>query len=113
MDVNQIAVAIRPRNHWEAIDLGFRLARQHWRGLYGASLAVYLPVVGVIFLIFGPESLWTFFIIRWLKPVFDRVPLIVLSRAVFASTPGVGGGVAWFTVGAALRCVCVVVVATV
>ena len=89
VDVNHIAVAIRPRNHWEAIDLGFRLARKHWRGLYGASLAVYLPVVGVVFLIFGPESLWTFFIIRWLKPVFDRVPLIVLSRAVFSSTPGV------------------------
>ena len=89
MDVNRIAVAIRPRNHWEAIDLGFRLARKHWRGLYGASLAVYLPMVGIIFFVLGPTSLWTFLVIRWLKPLFDRVPLIVLSRAVFSSAPGI------------------------
>lgn len=89
VDVNQIAVAIRPRNHWEAIDLGFRLARQHWRGLYGVSLAFYLPVVGIIFLLFGAESMWSLVVLRWLKPLFDRVPLIVLSRAVFSSAPGI------------------------
>ena len=90
MDINQISVAIRPRNHWEAIDLGFRLARQHWRELYGASLAVFVPLVGLIYVLVGPDSWWAFLLVWWLKPVYERVPLIVLSRAVFGSTPSIG-----------------------
>ena len=80
-----MSLVIRPRNPWESIDLGFRLCREHWRALYGSWIAASLPLFCIVFFLLGPESLWVLIVIRWLKPIVDRVPLIVLSRAVFSS----------------------------
>ena len=43
MELENIAVALRPRTPWEALDLGFAMARQWWKPLYAAWLAIYLP----------------------------------------------------------------------
>ena len=91
MQIDRIALAVRPRNSWEAMDLGFLMARTWYKPVYGAWLAVYLPVISVITLI-GAEldHPWiALLLIWWLKPLLERVPLYVLSRVVFGETPSI------------------------
>ena len=90
MDLDRIAVAIRPRNHWESIDLGFRMVREHWKPLYIAWACVLLPVVCLTHLLFNTSLGWAVVVIWWLKPIMDRALLIVLSRAVFDAVPTLG-----------------------
>lgn len=87
MDLDEISVAIRPRNHWESIDLGFRLAREHARALYLPWLLVLTVTACLIHLLCGEHTGWALFLVWWLLPLLGRVPLHVLSRAVFGSVP--------------------------
>ena len=89
MQPANIAVTLRRRTPWEAIDLGLSMLQQ-WRraanpphvavagGLAGAALAgawaLGRPWVAIL-------------LIWWLKPLYDRVVLHVLSRAVFGEQP--------------------------
>lgn len=89
MRIDRLGVALRARSPWEAIDLGFALARHHARawfapwllcaGLLCALLLGLGHVTGWVW--FAPLALW------WLKPALDRIPLFVLSRAVFGHVP--------------------------
>lgn len=88
MQLERLAVALRPRGGWEALDLGFQMARQWWLPIWPAWFALYLPAAALAFLIFskpfhGVLLLW------WLKPLFDRAVLHVASRAVFGEPQGV------------------------
>jgi len=83
MQVDAIAVELRPRPMWEAADLGVRLlqanARSVWRTcgpLYAVVLLLALSTVEIAPWLPG-------LIIFWLKPWLDRSVLFVLSRAVF------------------------------
>lgn len=87
MNLDAISVSIRPRNHWESLDLGFRLVREHARRLYATWLVVYLPVVILVHLLLWQHLGWAAFVCWWLKPLLDRVPLHVLSHAVFGEPP--------------------------
>ena len=89
MDLNNVAAAIRPRNHWEAIDLGFRLAREHWWPLFGVWICVLMPFATLIHLLLREHLGWALFAVWWFKPLADRALLFVLSRAVFGAVPGV------------------------
>lgn len=92
MELERLSVALRPRNHWEAIDLGVRLGIHHARPLYAAWFAVTLPVLAVLVLIFSlwkGEISWVSPIMWWLKPAFDRVAVHVISHTVFGETPSV------------------------
>lgn len=92
MDLERLAVALRPRNSWEALDLGVRFALQNGRSLYASWFAVYLPVAALAFLILGyvlDAPAWAIMLMWWLKPAFDRVAVQVLSRAVFGETTSV------------------------
>jgi hypothetical protein len=86
-----IAVELRPRSPWEAIDLGLAMLQRWWREIYGAHLAVLALVCSVAFGI----ARWVdhpgvaLVIVWWLKPVYDRAVLHVLSRAVFGELQGV------------------------
>ena len=87
MRLTESSVAIHPRNPWEAIDLGVLLARQH-RGLLMASWAVVtLPVFALVSLIFRDSPTLAFIAFWWLKPVYERLPLIILSTSLFGSPP--------------------------
>jgi hypothetical protein len=89
MRIDRLGVALRARSSWEAIDLGIALARHHARAWFGPWLlcagllcAVLLGIghlLGLVWL--APLALW------WLKPALDRIPLFVLSRAVFGHEP--------------------------
>ena len=89
MQLDRIAIAVRPRNSWEAIDLGMRMALTWWKPVYGAWLAAYLPVIAIITLICAPlNHPWlALLLVWWVKPLLERVPLHVLSRVVFGETP--------------------------
>jgi hypothetical protein len=88
MQLDRIAVALRPRNQWESMDLGFRMARQWWRPIWGVWLALYLPA-GAIALLAFDNKLHAVLVLWWLKPLFDRAVLHAASRAVFGEECGV------------------------
>ena len=90
MELDKVAVAIRPRNHWEAIDLGFKMTRELAKPVYVAWLSIFVPVVVFAHVVAWGSFGWAILIVWWSKPLLDRVVLIVLSRAVFGATPTVG-----------------------
>lgn len=83
MNLDNVAIAIRPRNSWEAMDLGFLLAKKWFGKLWRLWMATGF-VAGAVFMIllyglpgFGLLLFW------WLKPVYEPFLLYWLSRAVF------------------------------
>ena len=87
MQLDNITIAVRPRSNGEAMDLGLRLVQTHSRALYGPWFAILLPLF-LVLNIFLSEHLWlAVAIVWWLKPLYDRILLHVLSRALFGQTP--------------------------
>src|SRR3989338_8086315 len=81
------SVAIRPRSAWEAMDLGVLLAKQH-AGLLMASWAlVTLPIFALLCALLWQYPSWAVLLFWWLKPAFERLPLYILSHALFGATP--------------------------
>ncbi|HVE52286.1 MAG TPA: hypothetical protein VNB23_02755 [Ramlibacter sp.] len=86
MQVDALALRLRPRPMAEAADAGVLLVQQHARGIARIWLPLYAVVVAL--------SLATVEIAGWLpatlifclKPWLDRTLLFVLSRAVFGET---------------------------
>lgn len=90
MQPADIAVELRPRSSWEAIDLGLAML-QRW------GRSVYLPHAIVLAAVAAPSAAlgawlgkpWiALLVLWWLKPLYDRVALYVLSHAVFGDLPG-------------------------
>ena len=89
MRLTEASVAIRPRSAWEALDLGILLARRH-AGLLMASWAlVSLSVFALLYLLLWRYPSWAIFLFWWLKPLYERLPLYILSHALFGDTPSV------------------------
>ena len=89
MQAADIAIGLRRRSPWEAMDLGLTMLQRWWRRVY---LPYFLFAVPLMALAFGAgwwfERAWlALAIIWWLKPAYDRVVLHVLSRAVFGELP--------------------------
>ena len=83
MDLSKIGIRPRVRNNWEAIDLGFIMARSWWRV---AFLTWFIPafVTYCILTIIFIDSDWLAPVLTWwLKPLWDRGPLYVASRRLF------------------------------
>ncbi len=90
MQPADIAVTLRRRTPWEASDLGLAMLQCWWRPVYTVH-AVVLAVVSSIALLLGWafDAVWLAILaIWWLKPLYDRAVLHVLSRAVFGAAPG-------------------------
>lgn len=87
MQLDRLTVALRPRNPWEAMDLGMAMARAHWTRIVVPWLVCFVPLVLLVSVILQ-SYLWAApLVVWWLKPVFDRIPLFVLSRAAFGEVP--------------------------
>ncbi len=91
MQLDRLQVELRPRTPWEAMELGTALVRRDgstiWRAWCLASLA---PLLVLNAIGWALDLVWTAALAMWwLKPAFDRIPLFVLSRAVFGTVPGV------------------------
>ncbi|NBF02893.1 DUF4129 domain-containing protein [Pseudomonas sp. Fl5BN2] len=90
MRLSDASVVIRPRNAWEAMDLGVLLSQQH-RGLLMSSWAlVSLPVFALLTLLLWETPSLAVLLFWWLKPAFERLPLFILSKALFGETPTLG-----------------------
>ncbi|WP_159566044.1 DUF4129 domain-containing protein [Budvicia diplopodorum] len=92
MQLEQLAIVLRPRRANEAIDLGVRIAINWFKPLYSAWLCFTLPIIAIIWglLFWANASHFTILLaIWWMKPLFDRIALFVISRAVFGDVPTV------------------------
>ncbi len=90
MQIDALALRMRPRGPLEAADLGARLTQGSARSLYACYAVAYLPVVAL--------ALASYDIAAWLPPVviflskpwLDRTILFVLARAAFGQDTRVG-----------------------
>ena len=80
-----IAIALRRRTPWEAMDLGLAMLQRWWRQVYLPLFLVVAAAAGCAWALgTWAGNIWVaFFVFWWLKPLYDRVVLHVLSRAVF------------------------------
>ncbi|MBO9717272.1 MAG: DUF4129 domain-containing protein [Pseudoxanthomonas sp.] len=90
MRPEDLDVALRPRSSWEAMELGTALLRRHAGAAWRPWLLATLPVLAILnAAAWWLDRLWLAALLMWwLKPLFERIPLYVLSRGVFGRTPG-------------------------
>jgi hypothetical protein len=90
MQPADLAIALRQRTAWEAMDLGLSMLQKWWRLVYVPHLIVAALVAGAAFAASGwLERPWVALVaVWWMKPLGDRVVLHVLSRAVFGEQQG-------------------------
>jgi hypothetical protein len=85
MRAGALAIALRRRSPWEAMDLGLTMLQRWWRAVYLPHCLVALPIIALA--LAGAWAMgrpWVaLVVVWWMKPVYDRVVLHVLSRAVF------------------------------
>lgn len=94
MDLERIAVVLRPRGNFEAMDLGFRMAARWWRPLWGTWLLLFVPFAVALHLALPEDPYWAAVAAWWCKPLFERFVLHVVSRRVFGEDAGVLGALA-------------------
>jgi hypothetical protein len=90
MDLERVAAVIRPRSPWEAVDLGFGMVRAWWKPVWMAWLAAVAPawwLVWCLTWLLSGQPLAAFAAVWWLRPLFDRIPLYVVSRRLFGASP--------------------------
>lgn len=87
MNLNSVSAEIRPRKPWEAADLGILMARQWWWPLTRMWLLITLPPLLLLHCL--PASLlWLPVVVMWwLKPIWERPLLYILSQALFGHLP--------------------------
>ena len=87
MRLSDASVVIRPRTTWEAMDLGVLMARDHRLLLMSTWALVSLPIFAVLTVLLWDYPSTAVFLFWWLKPAFDRLPLYILSKALFGEAP--------------------------
>lgn len=92
MELDKVAAVMRPRKGVQAAELGFLLGRRFWGRIILSWLILALPLLLVshfiIFYIF--RSLLGIILVGWwLKPLFDRITLHIISRGFFGDVPTV------------------------
>jgi len=91
VELEAVQAELRPRAPYEALDLGVHLLRHAAGPAVRSWLAYVVPLqltaLGVGWYLLGPA--WASALVWWLKPLYDRVVLVVLSRELFGERPGV------------------------
>ena len=89
MDLETIAVNIRPRTPWEAIDIGFILARRCYWKLWLlwilASTPFLILFTGLSLLLPGSTPKWALLLFWVFKPIYEPSLLFWISRDLFSS----------------------------
>jgi len=89
MDLEKIAVNIRPRTPWEAIDVGFILARRCYWKLWLlwilASTPFLIVFTGLSLLLPGSTPKWALLFFWFFKPIYEPSLLFWISRDLFGS----------------------------
>ncbi|MEM7363110.1 MAG: DUF4129 domain-containing protein [Pseudomonadota bacterium] len=87
MEIDKISVALRPRSHWQAIDLGVLLGRRYFLQLVSLLVLVMLTVYAATMLLFSQWPTFAYVVLWWFKPVYELPLLHFLSRAIFGEQP--------------------------
>jgi hypothetical protein len=88
MQIDAIALTLRPRSVWEGCDLGVRLLQFRIRSVYACYLAMAVPTF-LVCLATYPLEPWLPALLVWLaKPWLDRAVVFALSRALFGESTG-------------------------
>ncbi|BBB25956.1 hypothetical protein [Amphritea japonica] len=83
MELDKLEINLRRRTSWEAIDLGFALARRWFMPLWLLWLASAAPLGVMLFLLLH-EQLWLLILlVWWFKPLYEPPLMFWMSRAVF------------------------------
>lgn len=90
MQVDALAVRLRPRTPTEASDLGVRLCQHAASSVFPCYALVAVPVIALALSSFEIATWLPSLIIWWSKPWLDRTILFVLSRAAFGQRTTVG-----------------------
>ena len=96
MNLDKLQVNACMRTGWQAVDLGFLMARAWFRPLFGAVLLAMLPLAAVLLTVFRDSPFWVLFIVWWLKPFWERLPLYIASRRLFDEDVGVRASIRTF-----------------
>lgn len=83
MQLDALAVRLRPRTPLEAADVGIRLSQASASSIYSCYGLAALPIMVVAFASFEINAWLPSLVIWWAKPWLDRTILFVLSRAAF------------------------------
>ncbi|NVJ66510.1 MAG: DUF4129 domain-containing protein [Gammaproteobacteria bacterium] len=83
MDLSKISIKLRPRNGYAAIDLGTRMAQKNWKLMVMAAIIFTLPLFVLLIALMPNHPIWAIFIVWWLKPLWERPLLLILSQDVF------------------------------
>lgn len=83
MNLEHLNIAIRPRRDWEAVDLGLLMAHRWWWQLQRVWLLLTLPWLLVSWVVPAQHLYWVVLCLWWLKPLFERPLLMILSQGVF------------------------------
>jgi hypothetical protein len=87
MRLEDITVALRPRQPWESVDLGCAMVRRDFGRILMLWGCTVLPLWGLVCVVLRARPEWIPLVVWWLKPLYDRVPLFFLSRAAFGVRP--------------------------
>lgn len=87
MRLEDLTIALRPRQPWEAVDLGCTLVRRDYGAVLGLWLISTVPLWIVLAILLWDYPAWFAASAWWLKPLYDRLPLYYLSRAAFGAKP--------------------------
>lgn len=88
VQLEQIALKLRRRTAWEALDLGHAMLR-HWaRPAYLAWLMSFWIIGIASFALLWQWPWAAMLLLWWLKPVCDRVLLFTFSRSLFGNSVG-------------------------
>ena len=90
MQIDALALRMRPRAPLEAADLGVRLCQTSARSVYACYAVAYLPVLALALASFEIAVWLPTLILFSAKPWCDRTILFVLARAAFSQPTTVG-----------------------
>ena len=86
MQLEALALRMRPRAPLEAADLGVRLCQSVARSVYACYAVAYIPVAALALASFEIASWLPTLVLFLAKPWLDRTILFVMSRAAFGQT---------------------------
>jgi len=84
MDLSRLKIDPRLRTPWQAIDLGFVMARRWWLPLALSWAIPCLTLFVIVSAILPGYPSICFIVVWWFKPLWDRLPIMLASRALFS-----------------------------
>jgi hypothetical protein len=91
VDLTRPEIEIRPRTQWEAADLGCLMARRWFAPLLASWFVTALPVFALAVLMTGFRPVLALLVFWWFKPLYERLPLSILSQVIFGGVQAPAG----------------------